>query len=65
MFDGLMIYGDYYNDDELLKSLEYAVNNTYEGLDMKLTYKQHSNKITIPENWNRDNSLSASLKDDP
>jgi hypothetical protein len=64
MFDGLMIYGDYYNDDDLLKSLEYAVNNTYEGLDMKLTYKQHSNKITIPENWNGANSLSASLKDD-
>ena len=64
MFDGLMIYGDYYNDNELLKSLETAVNNKYQKLDMKITYKKHSNKITIPDNWNGSNSLQSSLKDD-
>tara|TARA_Y100000389_G_C17447108_1_gene512321 strand:- start:31 stop:2232 length:2202 start_codon:yes stop_codon:yes gene_type:complete len=64
MFDGLMIYGDYYDDKDLLNSLENVINNTYEQLDMTLTYKQHSNKITIPENWNGSNSLQQSLKDD-
>jgi hypothetical protein len=52
MFDGLMIYGDYYNDINLLNDLEIAIKNTFPKLDMKLHYKHHSDLIDIPFDFN-------------
>jgi hypothetical protein len=45
MFDGLMVYGDYYHDyyddNVFLTSLEKVINEKFDGLNMKLTYKEH------------------------
>ncbi len=44
MHDGLMVYGNYYEDKDLLKTIEYAIQEKYPGLNAKFAYKQH---ITI------------------
>lgn len=52
MFDGLMVYGNYYDDDELLENLETVINNKFLGLNMKLSYKNHkTGYIEIPDNF--------------
>jgi hypothetical protein len=51
MFDGLMVYGDYYEDDELLREIEKAVNEKFVGLDMKFDFKIHDNTIELPEDF--------------
>jgi len=49
MFDGLMVYGDFYADFELLREIEREVNATFENLNMKFSYKEHSDAIIMPE----------------
>jgi hypothetical protein len=52
MFDGLMVYGDYYDNSDLLKELEKNINEKFEGLNMKLSYKEHKQGfINIPDNF--------------
>lgn len=51
MFDGLMVYGNYYNDMDLLREIEEYINNMFEGLNMTLSYKEHSNLIEIPDDY--------------
>jgi hypothetical protein len=51
MFDGCMIYGDYYNDAGLLEHIETAVNEAFPSLNMKLSYKPHSTEIVMPEGF--------------
>ena len=51
MFDGLMVYGDFYNNSELLQNIETAINEKFINLNMKLSYKEHSNEIRIPEDY--------------
>lgn len=61
MFDGLMIYPfydednskliDYYKCDLLLKQIETHVNSKFEELEMKFAYKEHNNEIIMPENY--------------
>jgi hypothetical protein len=65
MFDGLLIYGNYYNDNELIKALENVINSEFPEINMKITYKPHYDIIKIPKTWNGSNSLKLSLKDDP
>tara|TARA_R110002096_G_scaffold74097_2_gene175469 strand:+ start:221 stop:2347 length:2127 start_codon:yes stop_codon:yes gene_type:complete len=43
-FDGLLIYGDAY--DSLLGELEAEINDCFDGMNMKLKIKEHSNIIT-------------------
>lgn len=50
-FDGCMAVGDYYNDPELLMEMENLINEKFKGLDMKLTYKSHSTKIKVPDDY--------------
>lgn len=50
MFDGLMVYGDYYEDDRLLHELEEVVNNEW-NCNIRLSYKHHSQKIEIPDDF--------------
>lgn len=47
MFDGLMVYGDYYNDKELLIEIEKVVESSFEGLNMKFDYKEHDTTIDL------------------
>jgi hypothetical protein len=49
MFDGLMIYGNYYNDAELLTYIDDYVNSQFPELNMKWDYKPHSNKIILSD----------------
>lgn len=51
MFDGLMMYGNYYDDEELLLEIMDGVNEEFEGLDMVFTYKEHSQVIQVPEDF--------------
>jgi len=43
-FDGLLIYGD--ADEKLLTELETEINDYFDGMNMKLKIKEHSNVIT-------------------
>ena len=67
MFDGLMIYGNYYEDKKLLNDIETEINNKYEGLNMKLSYKKHIEDIVIPNNFKIDNvkNVLDKIKEDP
>jgi hypothetical protein len=51
MFDGLMIYGNFYEDCEFLKSITDEINEIYDGLNMVWTYKEHSDLIKMPEEF--------------
>lgn len=51
MFDGLMVYGNYYDHLDLLNELEEHTNEVFEGLNMRLSYKEHSNLIEIPSDY--------------
>lgn len=44
-FDGMLVYGDYYDDAEFLKELTDYVNAKFENLNMVFTYKHHNNII--------------------
>lgn len=51
MFDGLMVYGDYYNNLELLQDIEEYVEEQMTGLNMKWAYKEHDNTLHIPDDY--------------
>lgn len=54
MFDGLMVYGDFYTNMELLMDMEKHVETKMPGLNMKFSYKAHDTSIVIPEKFNAD-----------
>lgn len=49
MFDGLMIYGNYYQDESLLREIEEHINIVFENLNMKFSYKEHDDTLVLPE----------------
>jgi hypothetical protein len=49
MFDGLMIYGDHYDNKELLTEIDNIVNAEFEGLNMKFDYKDHDSTIDLSD----------------
>jgi hypothetical protein len=51
MFDGVMIMGNYYEDSELLQYITNHVNEVYPDLNMVWCYKEHSNAIIIPDDF--------------
>jgi len=55
MFDGLMMYGNHYEDDELLLEITDRVNEEFSNengeLDMVFCYKEHSQVIQIPVDY--------------
>lgn len=51
MFDGLMIYGDYYNDYCLLDEIIHYVDKQMPDLNMKWVYKEHNTELTIPADF--------------
>ena len=67
MFDGIMVYGDYYKNTELLNEMETHINKVFDGLNMKLSYKSHSDVIQIPKKFDEDddNKDIEDLKKDP
>jgi hypothetical protein len=51
MFDGLMIYGDYYNDKGLLEDITHYVEKQMDGLDMKWAYKEHNTVLNVSDDF--------------
>jgi hypothetical protein len=51
MFDGLMIYGDYYKDIELLEDISHYVEKQMPDLNMNWAYKEHNLTLNVPENY--------------
>ena len=51
MFDGLIVYGDYYKDKFLLEDIAHYVEKQMHGLDMKWTYKEHNTELIVPEGF--------------
>ena len=51
MFDGCMVYGNYYGNDQLLLTIGQRCENRFQGLNMVWDYKIHSNLIEIPDGW--------------
>lgn len=50
-FDGLMMYGNHYDNFDLLKDIDEFVESKFEGLEMHFSYKQHSNEIKMPDDY--------------
>jgi hypothetical protein len=55
MFDGLMVYGNFYENEELLREIENAVNEIFVGLNMEFDFKEHDNTIELPEEFDETN----------
>jgi hypothetical protein len=51
MFDGLMMYGNHYEEEELLLEIMDAVNEEFDKLDMVFCYKGHSQVIQVPDEY--------------
>jgi len=47
MFDGLIVWGDFYNNRELLVEIEKIVESEFEGLNMCFDYKEHDTTIDL------------------
>jgi hypothetical protein len=45
-FDGCLIYGDFYNDTQLLDDLTKTVNKKFPNLNMEWVYKKHNDSIS-------------------
>jgi hypothetical protein len=53
MFDGVMPYGDFYNEkgqEIIYEGMEY-INKKYENLNIVITLKEHNNSIKIPDDY--------------
>jgi hypothetical protein len=50
-FDGLLMYGNYYSNIELLNELEEFIETKFSGLNMKFSYKEHSTIIQMPPDY--------------
>ena len=64
MFDGLMIYGDYYKNKGLLEDIRYYVETQMPGLNMKWTYKEHNIEINVPDDFVSPSSIEKDKKND-
>lgn len=50
-FDGLMMYGNHYANQDLLKEITEFIETQWVGLNMKWSYKQHVTDIEMPDEW--------------
>lgn len=51
MFDGIMAYGNYYDNIDLLENIQTFVENKFQGLKMVFSFKEHSNFIQMPNDF--------------
>lgn len=59
MFDGLMVYGDHYNDKELIAGIENYVEKQMPSLNMKWAYKEHDMSMTVPDDFDENNYVDS------
>lgn len=58
MFDGLMLYGDYYKDKGLLDTISDYVEKQLPDLHMKWAYKEHNMSLVMPVDFVMDDTVS-------
>ena len=51
MFDGMLIYGDHYDNHKLLNDITQSVENEFINLNMEWDYKHHSTDIVISDDF--------------
>jgi len=51
MFDGLMVYGNHYDNTNLLETIEASVEEEFPELGMKFSYKNHNIEIQMPDDY--------------
>ena len=51
MFDGFMLYGNYYDNTDLLRETEQQVNAEFEGFEMIFGFKPHNETIKMPSDF--------------
>jgi hypothetical protein len=59
MFDGILIYVNNFN---LLEHLEEKINNEFNGLNMKLSIKEHNKDIIMPDNFKIPENINEGQK---
>ena len=53
MFDGKMVYGDFYNEKgkEIINQATKYIDSKYENLNIVITLKEHDNSIEMPDEY--------------
>jgi hypothetical protein len=51
MFDGCMVYGEHYSNQDLLDELELEINTQFPSLNMKLSFKSHCKDLAMPSDF--------------
>lgn len=51
MFDGMLIYGDHYDNHKLLNDITESVEHEFIDLNMEWAYKPHYTEIVIPDEF--------------
>ena len=64
MFDGLLIYGDYNKNTELITNIESKVAEDFEGLNMRFAYKEHSKMVLMPDDFTEESPEKLSVEDE-
>lgn len=62
MFDGLMVYGNYYKDKNLLEDISEYVEKHMIGLNMKWDYKEHNTELCVPDDFVFVEQSSSNIK---
>lgn len=57
MFDGAEIYGDYYDDLDLLAEITKYITEKMPDLNMKWSYKEHNTELNIPDDFDETEPL--------
>lgn len=63
-FDGLLMYGNYYDNCEMLNEINILVESKFPGLNMKFDYKEHDNELEMPEEDDSEGSNWVEVEDD-
>jgi len=62
MFDGFLLYGDHYQNTDLLHDVTECVNKAFPNLNMKWTYKPHESSIIMPSDFEPAHQKMAEMK---
>lgn len=63
MFDGAIIYGNYYDDMDLLSEITNYVNQQMPNLNMTWSYKEHDTSLSIPDDFDESEKEVDELED--
>lgn len=50
IYDGFMVYGNYYNNPQLLEDLSQHIFQQF-GFEISFSYKEHDTSIKLPDGW--------------